>query len=189
MISVYNLQGVLSIHCGSWTTTKDTFHAHICVDVDDYISLFYRKENEIPNWPNMSYVTREWKASRDPQKYVKNVRGWPFKEYFKDECQGIRAFIRKERRRENEGREKHRKNCPDTEPDDMYYGFLVLYHPSEPRVGFILKTREQVGQDDHLRAMDVMYQFAEASKLTSLKKKGPDNGCHICLVLDRQTRG
>lgn len=189
MISEYDLQGVLSIHCGSWTTTKHTFHAHICVDVDDYISLFYRKENEIPNWPSWRYVTREWKANRSPSEYVENVRGYPYKEYFKDECQGIRDFIQKEEHREDEGKDKHKRICPATDVHGNFNGFLVVYHPSEPRVGFVLNTREQVNQDDHFRAMDVMYEFAEASKLTSLKRKGPDKGCHICLVLDEQTRG
>ncbi|XP_031565798.1 uncharacterized protein LOC116300958 [Actinia tenebrosa] len=192
MISEYDLPqgGVFSIHCGSWTTNDHTFHAFICVDVDDYIRLFYRRENEIPNWPSRSFVTREWKASRNPSEYVKNVRGYPYKEYFKAECQGIRRFIEKEQRREDEGKAKHRRVCPTIDENyGNFEGFLVVYHPSEPRVGFVLNTREHVNQDDHLRALDAMYKFAEASKLTNLKTKGEDKGCHICLVLDQQTQG
>lgn len=189
MISEYSLQGVFSIHCGSWTTTKHTFHAHICVDLDEYIRMFYRKENEIPNWPSRKYVTREWRASQRPTDYVKNVRGYPYKQYYRDECNGIRDFIRKEQLKEEEGRDEHKRVCPATDVHGNFQGFLIVYHPSEPRVGFVLNTRQQVNQEDQFKAMDVMYKFAEASKLTSLRRRGPDKGCHICLVLDQQTRG
>ena len=71
MVSHYGLEksAILSVHFGSWLTTKDRFHVHVCVDLDDYLRVFETKEDEIPEWPSRKYVTRQWKARQDPNHY------------------------------------------------------------------------------------------------------------------------
>ena len=50
MVSHYGLEksAILSVHLGSWMTKNDRFHAHVCVDLDDYLRLFETKKGEIP---------------------------------------------------------------------------------------------------------------------------------------------
>ena len=62
---------ILSIHTGSWISTRDMFHAHVCVDVDDYLKIYAMKKSEIPEWPSTKFVTRQWKASRNHRDYMR----------------------------------------------------------------------------------------------------------------------
>ena len=51
MVSHYHLENyaILSLHLGSWITTKNMFHAHVCSDLNKYLSAYERKTREIPN--------------------------------------------------------------------------------------------------------------------------------------------
>ena len=65
--------GVLSIHRGSWRTTRDKFHVHICVDVESYLRIYDKRKKDIPNWPSRDYVTKQWRWKKDPRSYIENV--------------------------------------------------------------------------------------------------------------------
>lgn len=180
MVDEYKLDGatLLSVHRGSWLSNKDMFHASVCVGVDQYIHVLHVKEQQIPDWPNKKYITKEWRASKNPRDFEKNVRGYPFKTYYNDELKSIREFITK-------GTVKVSINPPKT-----YEGYNLLYHSSEPRVGFsIVKSADEDSEAGYVRILDAMNKFAGENGLTDLGGRGDDKGCHICLVLGRSDHG
>ena len=198
MVSHYNLQesAILSLHCGTWITTKDRFHAHVCVDVDDYLRIFDIKKKEIPNWPSRDYVTRQWKESQNPKHYATNVRGYPFRTYFRDEVRAIEDYRRQKKR--------------TTVASSIPPNFTILYHPSEPKVGFAVDdavdadngvaVKDAVADDDdspkstsaefRLEAQEALFEFARRNNLTDdMRSRDDNNGCHVCLVLDGKAHG
>ena len=180
MISEYKLEGgsILSIHRGSWITKKNMFHAHVCAEVNEFIKVFRKKEKEIPNWPSRNFVTRQWRASRDPRDYEKNVQGYPFKTYFREELQSIRELKKKDK-------EKGSFALPTS-----YDGYTLLYHPSEPRVGFVVeKESEDTSTAGYVQTLDVINKFAGEHGLTNMESSGDDKGCHICLMLTGSRHG
>ena len=182
MVSCYNLEksAVFSLHFGSWITTKNMFHAHVCVDVKDYLSVFEKKKNEIPNWPSIQYVTKQWKASKDPRNYAMNVRGYPLRTYFKEEVKSVKEYRRTKPSTSTAG-DSATPSPPFT---------AILYHPSEPRVGFAVeKSARPKTAESLLEAQEAIVKFASQSKLTDMNAKGDDNGCHVCLVLDEKSHG
>lgn len=178
IVSGYKLQNsaILSIHFGSWLTTKDKFHAHICVDVEDYLAIFEENKQRIPGWPSSDYVTRQWKASKNPNDYPMNVRGYPFRTYYLEEVEAIREY-----RRSPTGESD--SSCP-------HLPFAFLFHPSEPRVGFAVeKSEEPRSCESKFEALETMFNYAKDQNLTKINAKGGDEGCHLCLVLDRKSHG
>ena len=178
IVSGYKLQKstILSIHFGSWLTTKDKFHAHICVDVEDYLAIFEGNKQRIPGWPSSDYVTRQWKASKNPNDYPMNVRGYPFRTYYLEEVEAIREY-----RRSPTGESD--SSCPP-----LPLNFLL--HPSEPRVGFAVeKSKEPSSCESKFEALEAMINFAEQNNLTNIKSKDDSDGCHVCLVLDGRSNG
>ena len=176
-----NLQhsAILSIHCGSWITTKDMFHAHVCVDVDDYLKIYEMKKSEIPEWPSSKFVTRQWKASRNPRDYAMNVRGYPFKTYFEQEVAAIEA---------HQGQKLPKKSSDGA--SEVPSKFTILYHPSEPKIGFAVKKSEISSSAEFLlEAQEALFKFATECKLTDMSSKAEDNGCHVCLILDEKRHG
>ena len=180
LISEYQLKGgsILSVHRGSWITTKNKFHAHVCSDVDEFIKVFQQKKDDIPNWPIQSYVTRQWRASKNPKDYEMNVRGYPFKTYFKDEVESILKLKKKEKAKENK------------KAAIGYESYTLLYHASEPRIGFIFeKGNEDKEEKNYVETLDIMNKFATENGMTNIEGKGEDKGCHLCLVLDKSHHG
>ena len=178
IVSGYKLQNsaILSIHFGSWLTTKDKFHAHICVDVEDYLAIFEGNKQRIPGWPSSDYVTRQWKASKNPNDYPMNVRGYPFKSYFKEDVRAIKDY----RKRPTAGSDRP---CPP-----LPLNFLP--HQSEPRVRFAVeKSKEPSSCESKLKALEEMINFAEQNNLTNITSNDQNNGCHVCLVLDERSNG
>ena len=182
MVSHYNLQesAILSLHCGSWITTKDRFHAHVCVDVDDYLRIFDIKKKEIPNWPSRDYVTRQWKESQNPKHYATNVRGYPFRTYFRDEVRAIEDYRRQKTA-------KKRTTVASSIPPN----FTILYHPSEPKVGFAVDDSPNSSSAEfRLEAQEALFEFASRNNLTDdMRSRDENNGCHVCLVLDGKAYG
>lgn len=180
MVSHYRLQNsaILSLHFGSWITTKNMFHAHVCSGVNEYLSVYERKKREIPNWPSREYVTKQWKASKNPRDYEVNVQQYPFRTYFKEEVEAVTEF---------------RRSKPATTeatftPSPPFTA--ILYHPSEPRVGFAVdKSTKPKSAESFLEAQEAIVKFASQNKLTNMSVKGDDNGCHVCLVLDEKSHG
>lgn len=181
MVKHYNLNqlAVLSLHFGKWGTEKNKFHGHLYVDLEEYLRIFKKLEGKIPNWPSSEYVTREWKASKNPRHYELNVRGHPFKNYFKEDVEEV-------------------KKCRGTNPSTSSAGSsatpsppftAILYHPSEPRVGFALFSGRRRSAETFLEAQEAIIKFASQNNLTNINAKDDNDGCHVCLVLDGKTHG
>ena len=182
MVAHYKLQqsAILSLHFGSWITTKNMFHAHVCTDVKDYLGVFENKKKEIPNWPSSTYVTKQWRASKDPRHYAKNVQQYPLRTYFKEEVNAIKEYRRTKPSTSTAG--------ASAEPSPPFTAFL--YHPSEPKLGFAVeKSATPKSAEALCEAQEAIVQFADQSELTDMNTRGDDNGCHVCLVLDEKAHG
>ena len=179
MVSHYKLQqlAILSLHFGKWGTDKNKFHGHLYVDVEEYLRIFEQRKKEIPNWPSQEYVTREWK-SRNPEDYESNVRRYPFKTYFKDEVNSVREYRRTQPRTCTAG-----ASATPSPP------FTILYHPSEPRVGFAVRRGRTRSAEAFLEAQEAIINFASQKNLTNIHATNENDGCHVCLVLDGNTHG
>ena len=179
IVSHYRLEksAILSVHFGSWITKKDMFHAHVCVDLDDYLRIFEAKNKEIPGWPSRKYVTRQWKASQDPSHYAINVRGYPFRTYFKEELTAIRN--------------SRPQQSSSTGALAVAQPFCILYHPSEPKIGFVVEESKKSNTDEFLlEVQEAIIKFATTSNLTNIHARDADNGgCHVCLTLDGKAHG
>ena len=183
MVAHYKLQqsAILSLHFGSWGTEKHKFHAHCCVDVETYLSIFEKKENEIPNWPSPKYVTREWKASRDHRHYAINVQQYPFKICFKYELKDIKQY------RQTKSLSMRAADACAIPPPPFT---AILYHLSEPKVGFAVEKSIRLRSGEALlEAQQAIIKFAEQSKLTNTYAEDENDGCHVCLVLDEKAHG
>ena len=183
MVAHYKLQqsAILSLHFGSWGTEKHKFHAHCCVDVETYLSIFEKKENEIPNWPSPKYVTREWKASRDHRHYAINVQQYPFKICFKYELKDIEQY------RQTKSLSMRAADASAIPPPPFT---AILYHLSEPKVGFAVEKSIRLRSGEALlEAQQAIIKFAEQSKLTNTYAEDENDGCHVCLVLDEKAHG
>ena len=173
IVSAYGLEksAILSIHFGSWLTKKDELHAHICVDVKEYLDIFEGKKQRIPGWPSPVYVTRQWKENKNPSKYAENVRKYPFKSFFSDEVDAIKNFDESDSSR------------PSLPPN-------FRLHKSEPRFVYVNKTsQESSSRESKLAALKAMINFAEQNELTNIESEGDNNGCHVCLLLNEMSNG
>ncbi|XP_068748212.1 uncharacterized protein [Montipora capricornis] len=184
MVSHYKLQksATLSLHFGKWGSDKDKFHVHLCVDVEQYLSIYDTRKHEIPNWPSTRSVTKEWRACRNAthSSYVMNVRQYPFKTYFKQEVEAVRKYRRTAARTSTLG--------PSAIPSPPLTA--ILYHPSEPRVGFAVKNCVTArSAEARLRAQEAIIGFANQYNLTNIQAVSEDDGCHVCLVLDEKAHG
>ena len=178
MVSHYGLEksAILSVHLGSWMAKNNRFHAHVCVDLDDYLRLFKTKKEEIPGWPSRKYVTKEWKASQDPNHYEINVRGYPFKTYFEEELADIQN--------------SQPQHLSSTGALAVAQPLCILYHPSEPKVGFAVEESKKSNTDEFLlEVQEAIINFANTSNLTNIHTKDGDSGCHMCLILDGKAHG
>ena len=161
-------RGTLLIHRGSWTSTKDTFLAHLCVDVESYLDVFRRRKGEIPNWPSSGYVTKQWKADKDPCSYAKNVRGYPYRSYLSEEVAQITS-IPKPLVYDS------RKNAT------RHSGINVVYHSRHPKIGFL---GSDVKNTEYLKeVLLVMETYANQHGLTDCASRNDNNGCHLCVYL------
>ena len=173
IVSGYKLQNsaILSIHFGSWLTKKDELHAHICVDVKEYLNIFERNKQRIPGWPSSKYVTRQWKASKKPEEYPINVRGYPFKSYIEEEVKAI-------------------KNSGESNSSRPSLPSNFRLHKSEPRFVYVVKTSQESGSDESkLAALKAMINFAEQNDLTNIESEDDTDGCHVCLLLNEKSNG
>ena len=66
----------------------------------------------------------------------------------------------------------------------------VLFHPSEPRVGFAVEvSHKPTNPQAWFNVQKKMMSYATGKDLTNPKRKGNYFGCHVCLVLDGKTHG
>ena len=183
MVPHYKLQqsGILSFHFESWLTEKNNFLAHCCADVETYLSIFEKNKDGIPNWPSPKNVTREWKASRDHRHYAINVQQYPFKICFKYELKDIEQY------RQTKSLSMRAADASAIPPPPFT---AILYHLSEPKVGFAVEKSIRLRSGEALlEAQQAIIKFAEQSKLTNMYAKDGNDGCHVCLVLDEKAHG
>lgn len=175
-LECFNISGgVLSIHRGSWRTTRDKFHAHVCVDVDSYLRVYESRKKLIPNWPSREYVTKQWRHSKNPRSYADNVRGYPYRSYLDDEVASIRTIRKRPTRKEN--------IAENAELDETFSSEdcakKIVYHSRHPKIGFVCKKLKSI--EDHQNLLSAMEKFAQGRNLTSSNSKDENEGCHICL--------
>jgi len=179
MVSHYDLQNsaILSLHFGPWTSTEDIFNAHVCCDVNEYLSVFERKKREIPNWPSREYVTKKW-ASKNPKDYAKNVQRHRHKTHFKKDVNAVEEYLQSK---------PTTAEATFTPPSPFT---AILYHPSEPRVGFTVEISAKPRSAElFCKILEAIVKFASQNKLTDISAEGENNGCHVCLVLDEKLYG
>ena len=168
--------GIMSIHRGSWRTTRDKFHVHICVDVESYLRIYDSRKKDIPNWPSREYVTKQWKWKRDHRSYPENVRGYPYRSYLDGEVASIRT-IRKQPSSKSNTKEK----SVDEEAPLEGCVTKIIYHSKHPKIGFVGPKPESIQEFQNL--LLAMEKFAKESDLVSTESKDENHGCHICVYL------
>ena len=163
----YHLEksAILSLHFGSWRSKKTKeFHAHICVDVDDYLRIFYEKKDAIPK--------------HFPSGYAGEVRQYA-PTYYEEDLEAIDDYLRA-------GGASASSQTQSSFTAGAITG-AILYHPSEPRVGFVVTNSEEPRSDElHLQYLEAMIQFAKENNLTV---KDGEDACHVCLFLDEKAHG
>ena len=167
-------RGVLSIHRGSWRTTRDKFHVHICVDVESYLRIYDSRKKAIPNWPSRDYVTKQWRWKKDPRSYPENVRGYPYRSYLDDEVAGIRTIRNRPSRKTDT-----KDNSLEEEAPLEDCVTKIVYHPSHPKIGFVGAKPESIQEFQNL--LSAMEKFAKERDLIDTESKDENRGCHICL--------
>ena len=188
-------EGILSIHRGSWKSRPaKSFHCHLCVDAERYLEIFGRKKKAIPDWPSVTYVTRQWVWNKDPRSYAQNVRGYPYKSRFKEDVSGIVQLMEDSCGETDLGIKLSRDSAcsqaedstaqnPNPSPQSLLGHCLteVVYHPSHPKIGFVGKKNASV-YDLH-EMLWAMENFARVHGLTNVETDDKNYGCHVCLYL------
>ena len=173
-------RAVLSQHCGTWYSSRHNYHAHLCVNADEYLAILGERRNELDRWPHDDQHIRDYPIDRLQRKV--------------DEIEKIIAEEQAENERAdnaNEGADNVIEGADNVVEgaDNVVEGAdNVLFHPSEPRVGFVdeisnTPTNPQAWLEVQQRLM------AYAIEKVLLEEEGDDNGCHVCLVLDGKTHG
>lgn len=188
-------EGILSIHRGSWKSRPaKSFHCHLCVDAERYLQIFERKKKAIPDWPSVTYVTRQWVWNKDPRSYAQNVRGYPYKSRFKEDVSGIvqlmedscgetDSSIKLSQDPACSQAEDATTQNPNPSPQSLLGHCLteVVYHPSHPKIGFVGRKNAPV-YDLH-EMLWAMENFARVHGLTDVETDDKNYGCHVCLYL------
>ena len=113
------------------------------------------------------YVTKQWKADKDPCSYAKNVRGYPYRSYLSEEVAQITST--------QPLVYDSRKNAT------RHSGINVVYHSSHPKIGFL---GSDVKNTEYLKeVLLVMEKYANQHGLTDCASRNDNNGCHLCVYL------
>ena len=176
MVNNYSLdesRAVLSQHCGTWYSSRHNYHAHLCVNANEYLAILEERRNEFNDWPHNDQDIRDYpigRLQREVEKIEKIIAAEQAKKERADNA--------------NEGADNVIEGA-----DNVVEGAdNVLFHPSEPRVGFVDEmsnkpTNPQAWLEVQQRLM------AYAIEKVLLEGEGDYNGCHVCLVLDGKTHG
>ena len=169
MISKYKLKGnlVLSIHRGAWVSRKETFHAHLCADVEDYLRVYEEKKFMIP----------KGQKQKENEKMVSKYQ----KSYYSDKLKSTKIL-----------RSKIQKTTMKPKTGPKFGDYTLLYHPSEVKVGLALSknpNNKNVGSLLHtLGSMNSFAVWQDMAEVTATNGQY-DRGCHICLVLSKHDYG
>ena len=170
MVTIHKLSGsraILSQHSGSWYNANHNYHAHLCVANVRYLNILGDNSNKFEAWPKkLSYE----KIMKYPDEKDKK----------EGEVQEIKKIIQAE-------------GLPEAteEAHKVTEGIYdVLFHPSEPRVGFAVEKSKKPADDDCSALLDVQkFMMNYAAEINGLGVKVDYKGCHVCLVLDGQKHG
>ena len=143
-------RAVLSQHCGTWYSPRHNYHAHLCVNANEYLAILEERRNEFSNWPHNDQDIRDYPID-GMQREVDEIEGLIIENVI-------------------EGADN------------------VLFHPSEPRVGFVDEmSNKPTNPQAWLEVQQRLMSYANEKVL--LGGEGDYNGCHVCLVLDGKTHG
>ena len=169
MITEYKLKesrAVLSQHSGSWYSSKHNYHAHLCVESEEYLRIVNENLGKLKFWPESLPFDK--------------IKKYPEREDEKKKAvKKIEEIIDK------------KSTKVTVEAHDVTEGpYDVLFHLSEPRVGFAVnKERKPDDRNAWLNVQKDLMLFASGNDLTKVDVKDDDHGCHVCLVLDGQNHG
>jgi len=170
-----NTNGILSFHTGSWINTK-IFHAHLCIDLDEYISLFNESGVKIErfkpnkNWPsiNMNKTLNE--------NYLLRVSMYRKEQMPKHKSYLQNSIIEIEKNFQAE------TNLPNFGfNDQVNLDFCI----GDTKIIFKPKN----SSFNNINLVKAMVNFAKQLDLFSIDKKA-GKGCHICLnILSDSSQG
>ena len=168
MVTIHKLsesRAILSQHSGSWYNAKHNYHAHLCVTKKRYLDILRDNSNKFEAWPFSCEQIMKYPDGKDKKE---------------GEVQEINKIIQA-------------KGLPEAteEAHKVTKGIYdVLFHPSEPRVGFAVEKSKKPADDDCSALLDVQkFMMNYAAEINGRGEKVDDHGCHVCLVLDGQNHG
>lgn len=178
--SLHESRAVLSQHCGTWYSSRYYYHAHLCVSVDKYLAISRKRRDELDRWPHNDQDIKDYPVNR-----------------MKREVKEIKIIIAAEQAKKkradnaNEGADNVIEGAVNVVEgaDNVVEGAdNVLFHPSEPRVGFVdEKSNKPTNSQAWFEVQDKLMSYANEKVL--LEGEGDYKGCHVCLVLDGETHG
>ena len=159
-------RAVLSQHSGTWYNSKYNYHAHLCVESGKYINILKDNLKKF-KWPTHLSFDK--------------IKKYPGREDEKEkEVTKIREII------EDKGLPEATEEAQNVIEGNYY----VLFHPSEPRVGFAVEeSKKLAGFNDLLDVQKEMMKYASENVVTKDDVDEDYRGCHVCLVLDGQKHG
>lgn len=172
----------------------------------DYIKKKWKKnskkyEKGVRSYPLKSYFKGEVKSIKEMfnKDELKSIEEMIKK---KKTEKSNKEMIEKEQEKKIEEMSKEKEQEPTTEEisevkgkvnqnpttSENYHGYTLLYHASEPKVGFALEKKSKDKKYlDYVKTFDAMHNFAKEMEMTKRpkkkEKKNSDKGCHLCLVL------
>ena len=159
-------KGILSIHRGQWKSTKTKiFHAHICVDTEEYLAVL---RNEI----RKGTIPANDRLNSKP--YQKKVR-----EYADDRADFWKD-VNATRKLTKSNNAEHVENIQA--PSSLPVGVRLMCHPRKPLIGFFASRNGRRIQDLLREVLEAMEQFAQTHGMTN-----QEDGCHLCLYLSPGT--
>ena len=146
VLNEFNIcKGILSIHRGQWkSAVTRVFHAHICVDTEEYLSVFNNQTPaQLEGWQN-------------PQAYQDGVLGYATSagrtRLFEEDVNEIGQLI-------NFNNAQHMENIQV--PSLLPEGVRLMCHPRKPLIGFFARINGRRIQDLLRNVLEAMEEFAQ----------------------------
>ena len=176
---LHESRAVLSQHCGTWYSSRHNYHAHLCVNADKYLAILEKRRNKFKRWPHNDQQIEDYPINR-LQGEVKKIKIIAYEQAEKERADNA-----------NEGADNANEGADNVieGADNVVEGAdNVLFHPSEPRVGFVDEmSNKPTNPQAWLEVQQRLMSYANEKVL--LGGEGDYNGCHVCLVLDGKTHG
>ena len=158
-------KGILSIHRGQWKSTKtEKFHAHICVDTEEYLKVL---RNEI----RKGTIPANGRLNSEYQKKVRK---------YADDRADFWKDVNATRKLTKSNNAEHVQNIQA--PSSLPEGVRLMCHPRKPLIGFFARINGRRIQGLLREVLEAMEEFAQTHGMT-----GQEDGCHLCLYLSQGT--